>query len=842
MNPLSPGLPPSLLDRPSLQQETSSSSSSSGSGGGDGAGRKGSNSSHVRSIIREQFASEVSYKEEELEKIEDRIHLAKMMLQRLRLGVLAQHYGVAAFYPTALDYREETIGEQHNWETFEEELVARQDPTNAESAPAESEAPEAVEEEVRENHDVGVDNREDLPADERKPDKCKPPAESANSVDKKTNFALDLEDEDPHVTMETSPAPATPLADHSGSEDESDDDYCDSRFYYKKRIIIGNTSQFLDPTAHHVTGDGSTHKWMVYVRGPQMEPDISHFVKAVRFFLHPSYHPNDIVRVRSPPFHLTRLGWGEFPVRVQLEFVDKANKNVDVIHNLVLDRTHTGEQTLGAETVVDLDIVAPPKGEGFRLNGLSSRCTTVKGSALENGHHHAPIPDRDHTLSSPPPMEGVASTALQAPPLPLLSPRENEDSAGSATPIPPRDHTPSSPPPFGSPGGSSGAGGTVVLTTNLDKCLHNAVRAIPIYGKPNLAEEFYIPAPSLAQFRLWNIGRRRATEWERAVAIRKSIENKLKVPSLLSTKQVMQWCRQNGYTPLDPVPTSGRGFCKVCGCLLEAGTEEGEEEWGEEMDGGEDGTGRLGGVARRYCPEVHEHCQVMMFGRQGLPLRGTAMDPFEELRPDSVGVVAAEDETLAPLPKLCSLSEPHKLVSKLFTHQASLEERARRSEEEVDVSVLPLSPSCARSRALVDMVPRFRVPQTPELKWVQQSAASIGLHIYPAVIDRMYAHVVEHMIYISCTRFLRGILGQAVQGAGQMLEGKLSQDRVLTPFHVQQALLKLEHCDFLTNRCLGVQPSLGGGGGGGGAGRDDNGSSSSSDASSESDTSDQEGL
>ena len=75
-----------------------------------------------------------------------------------------------------------------------------------------------------------------------------------------------------------------------------------------------------------------------------------------RFFLHPSYHPHDIILINKAPFHLTKLGWGEFPVRVQLEFVDSYNKPVDIIHNLVLDRTHTGHQTLGAETVVDLDL------------------------------------------------------------------------------------------------------------------------------------------------------------------------------------------------------------------------------------------------------------------------------------------------------------------------------------------------------------------------------------------------------------------------------------------------------------------------------------------------------
>lgn len=51
---------------------------------------------------------------------------------------------------------------------------------------------------------------------------------------------------------------------------------------------------------------------------------------------------------------MTRRGWGEFPLRVQLFFSDPLSKPVNVIHNLKLDRTYTGLQTLGSETVVDV--------------------------------------------------------------------------------------------------------------------------------------------------------------------------------------------------------------------------------------------------------------------------------------------------------------------------------------------------------------------------------------------------------------------------------------------------------------------------------------------------------
>ncbi len=57
---------------------------------------------------------------------------------------------------------------------------------------------------------------------------------------------------------------------------------------------------------------------------------------------------------RSHPFHVTRRGWGEFPLRVQVCFRNPLCKPVNIIHNLKLDQSYTGLQTLGAETVVEV--------------------------------------------------------------------------------------------------------------------------------------------------------------------------------------------------------------------------------------------------------------------------------------------------------------------------------------------------------------------------------------------------------------------------------------------------------------------------------------------------------
>ncbi|EEZ97471.1 YEATS domain-containing protein 2 [Tribolium castaneum] len=118
----------------------------------------------------------------------------------------------------------------------------------------------------------------------------------------------------------------------------------------KHRVVIGNISKWM-PSSED---DLLTHKWMVYVRGPKDTPDVSHFVDKVVFYLHPSYKPHDVVEVSESPFHLARRGWGEFPVRVQIFFKVILNKPIDVVHNIKLDKTFSGRQTLGNETIVDV--------------------------------------------------------------------------------------------------------------------------------------------------------------------------------------------------------------------------------------------------------------------------------------------------------------------------------------------------------------------------------------------------------------------------------------------------------------------------------------------------------
>ncbi|KAJ3149270.1 YEATS domain-containing protein 2 [Geranomyces michiganensis] len=97
-------------------------------------------------------------------------------------------------------------------------------------------------------------------------------------------------------------------------------------------------------------------KWMIYLQGPAGEEDISPFIRKVRFYLHPDYRPFDVIEVTDPPFRLTRYGWGEIPVRLQLYFSDDRNKPVDIIHVLKLDKMKSGRQVLGSERFIDLEL------------------------------------------------------------------------------------------------------------------------------------------------------------------------------------------------------------------------------------------------------------------------------------------------------------------------------------------------------------------------------------------------------------------------------------------------------------------------------------------------------
>ncbi|KAG8445434.1 hypothetical protein GDO86_010276 [Hymenochirus boettgeri] len=282
----------------------------------------------IESIIKEQFSTEMKSKENEIEIIDQRLNEARRMMDKLRACIVANYYASAALNKSQEGSSpcDTTVLNHPSIKKFMESPSRASSPANQRS-----ETPSVANSETD-----SMSTHEYLDKD--------------SSLDVKS--------------AEGNKGAVQPEVNDGKENKDQKNARCEDgpRRFVKKIIVVGNVSKYIPPDKRE-ENDQSTHKWMVYVRGSRKEPSIDHFVKKVWFFLHPSYKPNDLVEVSEPPFHLTRRGWGEFPVRVQIHFKDSQNKRIDIIHNLKLDRTYTGLQTLGAETVVEVEILRHSLGE-----------------------------------------------------------------------------------------------------------------------------------------------------------------------------------------------------------------------------------------------------------------------------------------------------------------------------------------------------------------------------------------------------------------------------------------------------------------------------------------------
>ncbi|XP_067622160.1 uncharacterized protein D12 isoform X2 [Eurosta solidaginis] len=181
----------------------------------------------------------------------------------------------------------------------------------------------------------------------------------------------------------------------------------------KHMIVIGNTSTYirkenLAGTKKKTSADDiMTHKWLVYVKSRNLDSCLESVIKKVRFNIHPSYRPNDVVDISTPPFQITRRGWGEFPIRIELYFHEHfKQKPVQITHNLVLDRKLSGMHTLGAETLMEIFLRthAPIDQNLFSINSFKpSNIKSVSGISDEKKssnalNKHCMIPSGDDVL------------------------------------------------------------------------------------------------------------------------------------------------------------------------------------------------------------------------------------------------------------------------------------------------------------------------------------------------------------------------------------------------------------------------------------------------------------
>uniref|UniRef100_A0A6Q2XXX9 YEATS domain-containing protein 2 n=1 Tax=Esox lucius TaxID=8010 RepID=A0A6Q2XXX9_ESOLU len=263
----------------------------------------------IEVIIKNQFSLEMKNKEHEIEVIGQRLNEARRMMDKLRACIVANYYANAGMPKIQEASKSDPAVLNHPAiRRFLESPSRSSSPLNQGS----------------DAHSLGPSEAESLSQQGEGPDKDLEGAwrEDGGRQERRPGR---------NTGKDTFGVPSSVVGEQRVTYHTTSDQA--SRLYIKKTIVVGNVSKYIPPDKRE-ENDQSTHKWMVYVRGSRREPSIDHFVKKVWFFLHPSYKPNDLVEVSEPPFHLTRRGWGEFPVRIQIHFKDPRNKRIDIIHHL----------------------------------------------------------------------------------------------------------------------------------------------------------------------------------------------------------------------------------------------------------------------------------------------------------------------------------------------------------------------------------------------------------------------------------------------------------------------------------------------------------------------------
>ena len=642
--------------------------------------------SKIKTILEKQFAMELEFKEQEILKVEHRINTTKSMLDRLRAYVAAGYFGSGGLVVPG-------------------SKAVTKEPKNK---------------------------------------KAKPTIEATDAGE--TASILKILDSDKNTVEETSPTQEKSISEIN--ELSNNKDVNESRFYNSKKLIVGNVSKYLLADARK-ENDRSTHKWMVYVRTESGDDkEIEKYVKSVLFFLHPSYIPNDIVTVTRPPFQVTRRGWGEFPIRVQLHFRDSRNKRFDVIHNLKLDKTYTGLQTLGAETVVNIELHKHASGDHEIISRTpSERSSPIPPiSSQDQGSNNNELPsetNKEERFSK----EDIEALKMSLPALAdLKSKLPSVECASScvSSANPSRCNSPTL--------DATVFSYITVLDSEIDSRLYQLLHNAPLIGSDNVKVKFFT-CPSIDLYESWHFTKRRAIEWYRAKCLQKLFQDNY--PDLQSrcpsTKDIMIWCRQCGFTPPEKnlnVILRTLLCCRKCGKCLSKDSNQ-----------------------NNYCST----CKDKSY--QPEPLTDS-LTPYDLV----LSNVKIKEKTLECLEKVEATTEESNI-------------------SDVDLDVIKINTDSETSPIVKQGAPN-EIASTLAEHWVSDVLYHFGLPQKPFVMGDTKTPVVQAMLLRGMKLFMCQLLRKSNIEAKQ--DNKSSLEPALITFrHVHSAILKEPLFDFLTDAHLG---------------------------------------
>ncbi|KAH8249022.1 hypothetical protein KR032_005184 [Drosophila birchii] len=305
-------------------------------------------------LVRQEFQREITQKVEQLTEIDRRLLQARQLLDKLRYQVVSEYYQKQQVPLTTAD-----VAKVRGDSLFADEGSLPQLPLHPAVKKIVGKRPIPIQNHLPERtaatlakQTIRLRNPAHRRAERRRQQKIRDQG---------------IVTDHSKVTPEEQKPEAAPVA--VKLEDEQP---CTSRQAYERQLelnasrlnnknkfnfVVGNTSKYIGEGLRESSREGQAmiYKWLVYVQGKDLPQPLNTYIKKVRFQLHHSYRPNDIVDVHSPPFQLSRHGWGEFPMRIQLFFQEALQeKPVQLMHTVILDKSRSGLHTMGAETTVEI--------------------------------------------------------------------------------------------------------------------------------------------------------------------------------------------------------------------------------------------------------------------------------------------------------------------------------------------------------------------------------------------------------------------------------------------------------------------------------------------------------
>jgi hypothetical protein len=339
-----------------------------------------------------------------------------------------------------------------------------------------------------------------------------------------------------------------PLPSSSSSGMKPEDSDARSRFYIKKRVIVGSTSK---ASKNPKTGDIDT-KWVVYVRGTKEDPDIGKFIRKVRFFLHPpTFQPHHIVEIHEAPFQITRRGGATFPVRVQLHTIDTKARPTNLTHHLHVEKENTILPTQGEESIVEIDFDRITFDRILNPAPAPSSAPSVPVPSLPPSETDAP----QNAITS---LDAAAAAAVEEEE-DEEDEEEDEDDAfadGESGDEASGDEVSHAPGKLSKKSGAVSSSPLKISENEIMTFIRvQAEKTFPLISEEKYGKLPYSVARTHKEWYSWSLGKRKACEWQRAHRLSQLLLDRLRVHK--STREIIDICHSLQMSPVPATFTGG---------------------------------------------------------------------------------------------------------------------------------------------------------------------------------------------------------------------------------------------------------------------------------------------